>query len=184
MEHMCRKLKQREDRCHGNIILVSCKCVHLCTVLKACGVPIGFRVMGTNTPSPSLPPLGGSQLLPLCLSIPALPTTPPTQTPGSRPGCQQCGGPDIKAGACRRVALGTFILLSVSLRFRKTRTSVNKHRPGTLSRPLNTIQAPPVSPLWFTNMAHNHFCCIHRGLRQPPQRTRAPGIRSCVVSCF
>lgn len=39
-------------------------------------------------------------------------------------------------------------------------TFVNKHQYG------NTVQAPPVSPIWFTNVAHFHFCLIHRGPKE------------------
>lgn len=154
--------------------------------MEVYGVSINSRGRGvqltpqTNVWSPSLPPPGDSHLSLLCVSTPALSTphcSPRTNTPESQPGCQQCGG--IGTKDCGRGAFGTFILFSLPLCFQSNSTSVNKHRPGTLSRPL--LSAPYGLQTWRTCISTS--CTA--GLKKPVQRAESSlQVTACTVSCF
>lgn len=82
-------------------------------------------------------------------------------------------------GLCGRGALGTFILFSLPLCFQTNSTSVNKHRPGTLSRLL--LSAPYGLQTWRTFISTS--CTA--GLKKPLQQAESSlQVTPCTVSCF
>lgn len=71
-------------------------------------------------------------------------------------------------GTVWKGCLGCLDSASLPLFVQSNKTSLTKQQAQ------NSLQAPPVSPMWFINMAHTHFRLIHEEARDA----------SLTVGCF